>query len=224
MIKQIFSINPGRCGSHYLYSLFKCAEGVAASHEMEPKMQGEAMAQWNAGDGTLTREEVKVRLEQIVRAQNQGKVWFSSNNAFIKGYGHVLMEYIRQEETGVVVLFRDPERIAKSIVTNGWTVAGEKSNPDKSNVWLLWPGMERNLTEGPVVPDPLELASWYVNEVYARAHQFALMFPRIHYYSVWVDQINSIEKCRELFSFFGLKPTAELENIVGKPTNCGKET
>jgi hypothetical protein len=219
-MRQIFSINPGRSGSHYLFKLFEHAVNVCANHEPEPKMQGREMSQWNQGDEKPLRDLVTIRLAQIAKAHAEGRVWFSANNAFIKGYGYILMEHFAQEETGIVVLKRDAQKVAGSIVRNDWSVAHDSNYND--NAWLLWPGLKRNLTPPPPSKDPLELALWYVREVEARGQRFMEEFPKITYYTVSVDALNTLQKCQEMFDVFGLKSKDSLRNVVGVPTNKGK--
>lgn len=219
MKRAIFSINAGRSGSHYLSTLFSHVRGVSSHHEPEPNMQGIPMVEWNDGNASAMYDAAAVRMLQIERAKKDGLTWFESNNAFIKGFGYTICSMIPHEEIGVVVLHRDAEKIARSLTANRWSVAAERDAPDKSNAWLLWPGMKMNVTRGPEVETEDSLALWYVKEIEARATRFERDHPGITFFHAELSSLNEPWYVDAMLETFGLEPMPSLFEIIGIRTN-----
>jgi len=219
MPKAIFTISTGRCGTNYLAKLFSHVPRVFASHELLPNMQGLAMVNWNNGNPDLMRNTVRGRMDQINLLNSNGYVWFGSNNAFIKGYGEEVLNHLRDEDVGVVILTRDRFKIADSILRHGWSVGAERDAIDKSNAWLLYPGLVQNITPDPIGNDPMELALWYVDEVNARADKFVADHPNVTYYRTGIEELNTLAGCNAMFSTFGLEPSPSIMADIGIPTN-----
>lgn len=218
-LRAIFCINSGRSGSHYLHTLFRHVKGVSSHHEPTPNLQGVPMVEWNSGDDLPMRDGVGVRLLQIEGVNRDGLIWFESNNAFIKGFGRVICERIPHPEIGVIILHRDARKVATSITKNGWSVAEERAAPDKSNAWLLWPGMTMNVTNGPLVETEDSLALWYAKEIEARAKRFRKDHPRIKFFHAELASLNEPWYVDAMLAAFGLEPMGSIFTVIGTRTN-----
>ncbi len=86
-VDYIFSINTGRCGSHYLSVIFSHVPGCRSFHEPEPVGNGRVMRRYLQGHaGPMKRlAERKARLVQDLRSHC--RLYFESNHRFIKGFG-----------------------------------------------------------------------------------------------------------------------------------------
>ncbi|MCP4201140.1 MAG: hypothetical protein GY769_04320 [bacterium] len=114
MIRYIFSINPGRAGSHYLSLLLSEARGCVSMHEPEPVMNGCAMRRYLRGDEALLRSILPEKVAAIERSRGSSTVYAESNHCFIKGFGWLLPELLPREKMALVVLRRDREALKRS--------------------------------------------------------------------------------------------------------------
>ena len=69
----------------------------------------------------------------------------------------------------------------------------------------------------------LKCLEWYVDETYARAEAFKKKFPRIQYYEVSIDELNSVESVRRMLAFFDCSAETPLSDVVGEATNLKPE-
>lgn len=65
----------------------------------------------------------------------------------------------------------------------------------------------------------LECLKWYVEETYAKAEAFKQQYPRIKYYEVNIEDLNSLESIQQMLAYFGCSEKKSLIDVVGKPTN-----
>lgn len=65
----------------------------------------------------------------------------------------------------------------------------------------------------------LECLKWYVEETYAKAEAFKQQYPRIKYYEVDIEDLNSLESVQQMLAYFGYSGKESLIDVVGKPTN-----
>lgn len=67
-----------------------------------------------------------------------------------------------------------------------------------------------------------ECLFWYVNELYSQGEVFRKKYPKMKYYEVNIDELNSLESVHKMFSFFGLSAKNGLADITGKRVNSRK--
>jgi hypothetical protein len=220
-IKYLFCINPGRSGSDYLTELLSRATNSVSIHEGVPMMNGRPMQQFNEGDETALRALMPVKMKTIQRQGKNGrKIYCETNHSFIKGWGYLLPDqYIPQEEIGVIILCRETAKTAYSLL-RVHDVPGASA---WSRLWYLMPGAKRNLSQPPTGANPYELCCWYVEEVNRRAQEYQARFPRITYLTCNLEQLNDHHFVTHLFDTFGLFPSPQLPEVVGKPLNIRNE-
>ena len=216
-IQYIFGMNAGRSGSHYLAGLLGTAEHVVSLHEPLPIMVGAPMQSFNEGDQAALEKLMPVKVQQIRQSASHGKkIYCETNPSYIKGWGSLLLDaYIPQEEIGVIILQRAVDETAYSLLRihevpglSAW-----------SRVWWLTPGARCNLSRPPAHANPYDLCRWYVEEVRLRAAAYQERFPRITYVTCDLMQLNDYQCVVQVFDTFGLRPTPQLEDVVGRRSN-----
>ncbi|MCP4402533.1 MAG: hypothetical protein GY801_35160 [bacterium] len=86
MIKYLFSINPGKCGSDYLSGLLSGAENTVSFHEAFPFMNGYPMQAFNHGDERALRQLMPVKMKEIRKQSKNGrKIYCETNHASSEG-------------------------------------------------------------------------------------------------------------------------------------------
>lgn len=218
-IKFVFCINSGRSGSDYLTALLHHASNAVSVHEGLPIMNGRPMQQFNNGDDGPLRELMSVKLREIHRAVKPGRIYCETNHSFIKGWGHLVPEFIPQEEIGVVVLRRDVDRTAHSLLR----VHDVPGLTEWAKTWYLIPGSARDSVPLPKTATPLERCRWYVREIDERAKAFQQQFPQITYFECDLEELNDMQVVRRLFETFGLAPASTLDSVVGRRMNPKQE-
>jgi hypothetical protein len=220
-IKYIFSINAGRSGSDYLTELLSKAVDTVSVHEGAPAMIGSPMQQFNEGDETALRALMPVKMKQIQNKSGRGKrIYCETNTSYIKGWGYLFPDqYAPQDEIGVVILQRDVEKTAYSILR----IHEVPGTSEWSRAWWLTPGARRNLSQPPKNANPYDLCKWYVEEVRLRAEEYKERFPYITYVECDLEQLNDRDFILEMFAILGLVPSPKLEDVVGKPLNLRNE-
>lgn len=217
MPRYIFSINPGRCGSHYLSELLKCAAGCHADHEPEPRLTGQEMRDFNNGDDGPMRALMPRKLAAIEKAAN-GRVYVETSHFFIMGFGWLLPEYLKEEEMAVIILARDPVKVGES-----WHRINRVPGTEKARSSVLHPGGARNLSLPPTKASPLDLCIWHAREVYLRAEEYQRRFPGMTFVRVSLEDLNDLGKVTQVFDACGLQATAKLARVAGVATNLKKK-
>ncbi|MGK7958120.1 MAG: hypothetical protein AB4063_23125 [Crocosphaera sp.] len=143
-IKYIFCINTGRSGSRYLNTLFSHAENCHVEHHALPIGYGQAMRDYFFGKTELIRQVTEEKVEKIKKIKTESNIYIETNHCFIKGFGWLIPEYIPQEEIGVVVLTRDPQKIIDSTLR---IECGPLVN--KGRQWILTPDLKNCHIEPP---------------------------------------------------------------------------
>jgi len=219
-IRYLFCINAGRSGSDYLTELLARAENAVSLHEALPIMNGVQMQRFNEGDEAALRALMPVKLAQIRKKSRGGrKVYCETNHSFIKGWGWLVPEAIPQERIGVVVLRRSAEQVIHSHLR----VRNVPGTTRWSRTWVLTPGAARNHLPPPSRDDRYSLCRWYVDEIERRARAYRERFPDITYLECDLEQLNDRDFVGELFGRFGLVPSSQLEEAVGRPLNARAE-
>jgi hypothetical protein len=213
-LRYLFSVNTGRCGSYYLARLLSCATGVHSYHEPEPTGQGRALVAWNNNDPGPMEAEVAAKLE-FIRGHDLGAggVYSEMSNAFVKGFGWMLLERLPQEQVGVIVLRREIGATVESLMA----ASDLPSLAPDDGFWLLRPDFKKNVIR--FVPGLSEWW-WYVREVYARGEAMRDAYPKVRFFDAPLARLNDLAGVLELFAALGL--TADLEKlrrVVGVPLN-----
>jgi hypothetical protein len=218
-IRHVFCINTGRSGSDYLTGLFARARKAVSVHEGSPILNGRPMRQFNDGDERALRALLPAKLRAIRKHAKPGHVYCETNHSFIKGWGYLLPEAIPQDELGVVVLRRDPAKVAYSLLR----LHDIPGQTEWGRTWYLSPGAKRNLNPPPASPTPYELCRWYVREVELRAEDYRRRFPGVTYFDCDLEELNDPATVRRMFAAFGLEPGPDLDRVIGKPLNTRSE-
>ncbi|MEM9509622.1 MAG: hypothetical protein AAGA16_18395 [Cyanobacteria bacterium P01_E01_bin.35] len=220
-IKYIFCINSGRSGSDYLTELLSKAENTVSIHEGVPIMNGSPMRKYNNGDEGELQKLMPLKIREInKKSKNGSKIYCETNHSFIKGWGYLLPDaYISQSEIGVIILKRDIDKTAYSLIR----VRDVPGISEWTRTWLLSPNSRRNLSQPDHDASPWDLCQWYVKETYLRGEEYKKMFPRIKYVECDLEQLNNYEFIKDMFATFGLIPTSLLQNAIGKVVNVRNE-
>jgi hypothetical protein len=220
-IEYIFSINTGRSGSDYLTELFAQADNAVSIHEGVPIMNGAPMVAFNNGNPAVLRALMPRKMAEIAtKKKSASTIYCETNHSYIKGWGYLLPDaYIPQEQIAVVILRRDPEKIAQSLLR----IHNVPGATTWTRTWWLTPGASSNLSAPPPGASPLDLCRWYVAETELRAQDYQRRFPRITYIECNLEQLNDIRFVSSMFIDLGLKPGADLATVCGKPLNSMSE-
>ena len=216
-IKYIFCINAGRSGSDYLTELLSKTENTFSIHEGFPIMNGSPMQKFNNEDDRELQQLMPLKMREIHKKSKNGrKVYCETNHSFIKGWGYLLPDaYIPQEEIGVIILRRDIDKTAYSLIR----VRNVPDISEWTRTWLLNTNFQRNLSKPADNANIWDLCRWYVEETYLRAEEYKKMFPKIRYVECDLEQLNNYNFVVKMFGTLGLAPTPLLKEAVGKVFN-----
>lgn len=184
-------------------------------------MNGLPMEQFNNGDETALSQLMPLKMREIRRRSTNGRqIYCETNHSFIQGWGMLLPDvYIPQEEIAVIVLRRDTQKTADSLLR----VHDVPGLSLWSRTWYLSPGAVRNISLPAVDANPYDLCRWCVDEINLRAEEYQRRFPRISYYECDLDQLNDYAFVLALFSQLGLTPDQKLKDAVGRTSNKKNE-
>src|SRR5262245_36719073 len=115
VVRRVFCITAGRTGSHYLAALFGAVRGAVSAHEDQPLGIGVPMEQWNDGFEEPMRALAALKARRIA-ARAGKRVYLEANHTFIKGHGWHLVEHFPRHEMAVIVLRRDANKVAQSLL------------------------------------------------------------------------------------------------------------
>jgi hypothetical protein len=220
-IKYIFSINSGRCGSDYLTELLSKAQNTVSIHEGLPMMNGLPMQKFNDGNDFELRQLMPLKIKQIKnKRKNSHRIYCETNHSFIKGWGYLIPDsYIPQNEIGVIILRRDEEMTAYSLLRSH-AVPGIS---EWARTWYLCPNSSRNLTMPDDHADYFDICKWYVRETYCRADEYKVMFPQITYLECSLNDLNCFDFVIDMFKVFGIIPSKDLKDSIGSIINTRSE-
>lgn len=247
MIRYIFCISTGRCGTKYLQELFSTLDNCHAFHEQKPLLHHQIMRAYLNGKVQPLQSEMPMKVERI--QETSSKLYVDTTHIYIKSFGWELPKYLPEQEIGVVVLKRKKEEVIKSTLRVGsgpFSFLGRK--------WILYPyrkavikpPISRQLfwcirvylkikstfiaTFGLVEREhpkwleklSVKLVDWYYEETYALGEQYKVKYPKIKYVHISLDEINTKEGFEKIVDGFGLwsyyNPES-LQNILGERKN-----
>lgn len=158
-------------------------------------------------------EELAGKIEIIRGCVSSGGIYSCTTNAFVKGFGWMLLDRLPQREVGVIVLRRD---IAATI--DSLSAASEvPSKSGDAGFWLLRDGFAMNVTHKADWESEWE---WYVREVYWRGAAMRARYKGVRFVDAQLEQLNTVEGALELFDALGLEADGEhLKQVAGIPLN-----
>jgi hypothetical protein len=220
-IKYIFSINAGRSGSAYLTALLARAANAVSIHEGFPIMNGTAMQKFNEGDTLELAALMPLKVREIRKKTHKSqKIYCETNHSYIKGWGYLVPDaFIPQEDIGVIVLRRDLDQVAYSLLR----LHNVPGASEWGRTWFLAPNAARNLTRPAAHAGPYDLCRWYGEEIHRRAEDYKRRFPGITYLECDLEQLNDYDYVLHMFRTFGLEPTPELKEVCGSALNTRNE-
>lgn len=178
----IFSINTGRCGSHYLSNIFKHVFSCQSFHELQPIGNKQAMRLFSQGHLEPMRNITEKKVKVIKDLKRDHSVYFESNHCFIKGFGWFVPEYIPQDRIGVIILKRDKIKVAESylrIDSSPLTSLGRR--------WVSAPNMKNPLVKPPTTAFTYELARIVKYMLANTRHISKRFFQRDYQYPKWLS-------------------------------------
>lgn len=210
----IFSINPGRSGSHYLATLFDALPGVVGLHEPEPRCQREALAEFWQGKPKALGEKASDHMACLYAHREQTVV--ETSNAFIKGFGWLLDDWmtwhrIWKHEILVINLRRNRGDVIASLKRRNFLPRYETP----AMAWMCCPFRTGD-------PD-LDLNA-YLDWVDALTVLWRNLHPDVRVIDVRLEDLQEIDPVCAFLGDCGLVVNAQdrkvLERIVGCPTNA----
>ncbi len=149
-VRCVFSIGPGRTGSHYLSDLFKHVENCLPLHEAAPVGSGQPMRQYLRGNTAPMETIAKAKAAVMAAVVEQGLTYVETNHIFIKGFGWYMPDYFEEPDIGVVVLERPTDEVVTSTLKINssplsrlgydWTITPEAADPILPPPRSLLPG------------------------------------------------------------------------------------
>lgn len=219
----IFSINPGRSGSGYLAELLACVPGVSAGHERKPTMFGSTLVEAKRLGLNKTYESRRdLKIPPILQVLGQHRVYAETSHGFIKDFWDVVMDSFAKEcRIDIILLYRSWETIC-SLYRRNWAAIHRD--------WLIEPSSA--LATAPQIPldGDLDRVQWYMYDHFLKQEEFQKRypeseFPNVHYHSVWLHELQTLEAVQNLFQQLGLPHTNatilpnNIMKVVGQPYN-----
>ncbi len=220
----IFCVNSGRSGSQYLAALFASDPQTAAFHEAKPEMTGEILRlveRHSYPETYAARRHKAAACRALLNAQPGKSVYAETNHMFIKTFFDVAMNELAGADSpvGVVILRRELARVVKSFVELGIYT-------ERNVYWPAWMPSVEACTRAidPPAPEasltPLERIIAYLIDVEARAQRFLRRYPEANVFETRLERIGSDPaEIRRLFTWAGLKVSAESLALIGKRVN-----
>lgn len=244
MIKYIFSINAGRCGSKYLAKLFQHCTDCKSFHEPRPRLNGKPMFEYLKGNTQLMETMIEWKFSSINRERKAGQIYIETNHCFIKGFGWLLASRIPNEEIGIIIIKRPKNEIINSLYNKGTSPISPIGRK-----WIMTPLMKDAVHKTTLMEKfrynlfsyfyriinnktnknlprfikkyEFRLLEWYVKETYAQGEKFKKEHPNVKIFETTLEKLNNIKEIENIINFFGLnislKPS--IHNFIGIPIN-----
>lgn len=175
-VDYVFAATSGRAGSHRLAAALEACEGVHATHEAEPAMDGRLM-RW-ALSGQFPAEFLAQRFTMSIRSSRERSrvpIRADVSKVFIKWYGEHVLERLGPERCLVIRLWREPIEAMRRLLADG-AVPGSAFGDAWSTHWMgdpAWDGCRLRLD--PCSPE--EAVAWHLVETIVRGEELASRFP-----------------------------------------------
>lgn len=217
MSKYIFSINSGRAGSKYLQSLFSKAKNTVSFHEAPPVMANDNLMRLVCNNQYADSYDVrKKKVEAIKKAIVGYENYAEANHMFIKTFFDVVIDEFK-DDVRVVILRRKIPLVVKSFVELEYF--GKNAESYK---WMTRSDAATRAIDPISSFDSMDIFDRtisYLIDIEARAERFKKQHPGVLTVDVKVDELNNIDKVREMFSTLGLDPCDDLDDVVDVPVN-----
>lgn len=217
MSKYIFSINSGRAGSKYLQSLFSKTKKTVSFHEAPPVMANDHLMQLVCNKQYVDSYDVrKKKVEAIKKAMVGYENYAEANHMFIKTFFDVVVDEFK-DDIRVVILRRKIPLVVKSFVELEYF--GKNAESYK---WMTRSDAVTRAVDPISSFDSMDIFDRtisYLIDIEARAERFKQQYPDVLTVDVKIDELNDIDKVREMFSILGLEPSDDLSNVVDVPVN-----
>jgi len=219
MSKYVFSINSGRSGSKYLYTLFTKAKDTAAFHEAPPVMANDNIMKQICDKPYRDSYDLRSKkVDAIKKAMVGYSNYAEANHMFIKTFFDVVVDDDEfKDDVSVVILRRKIPLVVKSFVELEYF--GQNAESFK---WMTKSDAVTRAIE-PVAPfkemDIFERTISYLIDIEARAERFKQEYPHIKTVEVKIDELNSVENVLALFEAIGLQPKDDLPSVVNVAVN-----
>ena len=175
-VDYVFAATTGRAGSHRLAAALDACEGVHATHEAEPSMDGRLM-RW-ALSGQFPADFIAQRFTMSIRSSRERSrlpIRADISKVFIKWYGEHVLERLGPERCLVIRLWREPIEVMRRLLVDG-AVPGAAWGDAWSTHWMgdpAWDGCRVHVEPR----SPEEAVAWHVVETIVRGEALAEMRP-----------------------------------------------
>ena len=173
-VDYVFAATTGRAGSHRLAAALDACEGVHATHEAEPAMDGRLM-RW-ALSGQFPAEFLAQRFTMSIRSSRERSrlpIRADISKVFIKWYGEHVLERLGPERCLVIRLWREPIEVMRRLLVDG-AVPGAAWGDAWSTHWMgdpEWDGCRLRVE----LRSAEEAVAWHVVETIVRGEALAEM-------------------------------------------------
>lgn len=173
-VDYVFAATTGRAGSHRLAAALAACEGVHATHEAEPAMDGRLM-RW-ALSGQFPAEFLAQRFTMSIRSSRERSrlpIRADISKVFIKWYGEHVLERLGPERCLVIRLWREPIEVMRRLLVDG-AVPGAAWGDAWSTHWMgdpEWDGCRLRVE----LRSAEEAVAWHVVETIVRGEALAEM-------------------------------------------------
>ena len=173
-VDYVFAATTGRAGSHRLAAALDACEGVHATHEAEPSMDGRLM-RW-ALSGQFPADFLAQRFTMSIRSSRERSrlpIRADISKVFIKWYGEHVLERLGPERCLVIRLWREPIEVMRRLLVDG-AVPGAACGDAWSTHWMgdpEWDGCRLRVE----LRSAEEAVAWHVVETIVRGEALAEM-------------------------------------------------
>jgi hypothetical protein len=173
-VDYVFAATTGRAGSHRLAAALDACEGVHATHEAEPSMDGRLM-RW-ALSGQFPADFLAQRFTMSIRSSRERSrlpIRADISKVFIKWYGEHVLERLGPERCLVIRLWREPIEVMRRLLVDG-AVPGAAWGDAWSTHWMgdpEWDGCRLRVE----LRSAEEAVAWHVVETIVRGEALAEM-------------------------------------------------
>jgi hypothetical protein len=213
--QYVFCINTGRAGSEYLSNVLATAKSVWADHEPEPQMIGKYLDMITENDyqSSYKNRSFKVdEVKKIIRKSFKTN-YIETNHMFIKTFFDIVVN----ELDNVKVVF-----LKRNIVDTLYSFYQLGYFSDRNEAWKDW--MVSPYAKTAAIPcflegeekDDIGLSLAYLIDIYERGHRFMEQYPQIPVFQIELQDLNNVEKVKELFVNLNLTPTQATFSVVGQ--------
>ena len=209
----VFAATAGRAGSHRLAAALDACEGVHATHEAEPSMDGRLM-RW-AMSGQFPAEFLAQRFTMSIRSSRERSrqpIRADVSKVFIKWYGEHVLDRLGPERCLVIRLWREPIEAMRRLLDDG-AVPGSAFGDAWSTHWMgdpAWDGCRLQLDPR----SPEEAVAWHLVETIVRGEELASRMPSLRIADLDFKTIADADALAGWLSRQGFRPSNDFASRV----------